>query len=328
MTIEPIAEELLAAFLDGTASQAERQFVLSRLAASEESLEAFVEANAIQNELHAAADAITVATAARTEEHETSVQNSASIVDINNPRAIRKFPRRFVVAAGLAAALLAFVLFRDSRSRTVSVEELTSVALAVQIDSTIGVGAMDRSFGAGWNEPAWSVTRSAESTPAVAPRAFRTGVRFAQLVTGEERRDSTTVARAASHARDLIGDVDGSGPLASQLNILARTGSVTIDTRSVLALQLRSAHNQQAWFDLGVVVESARIALLSGDPQFLRTGSGPRRTLDRLLTTGSPDREWIRSVAPLLRLLKDGSERVDREETLRALADVYRAAGG
>ena len=129
--------------------------------------------------------------------------------------------------------------------------------------------------------------------------------------------------------RDLLADVDGTGPIASQLDALAHSGDAgAADLRGTLTSQLRTVHGMPAWYDLGVWVECARLALLSGDSAFLEPGGAPRRTFDRLVTARSDDREWMRTVAPLLRLLEDAAARSDRARAMHALGGVYRSAGG
>ena len=185
-----------------------------------------------------------------------------------------------------------------------------------------------RARGAGWAVPGWSVSRGSESTRTATTRAFRIGVRLAQLEVAARASDSTAVTEATSQIRELLADVEGAAPLSSRLDSMGRDFSFGSDaSRDEVGLALKGILRQPAWFDLGVWAGAARIAIQGGQPEFFAADGVATSRLTQLLTERPQQADvWDVSTAPLRNLPRDAAGRM--EAMTRAVAQVMASAGG
>jgi hypothetical protein len=313
---ERIDPELLAAVLDGTASERERAAVLERLATSKDAYARFLEAVAIQSELEqppvVARPAPVTATA------------PATVI----PLEARRRPLRFLAPVLSLAAALSIVVLATSRSTT---PEVIQLAEAGHLTTGSGAGSVAQALGATWDDRGWSVMRGAEAVEGAPARAFRAGVRVAQLTMAANAGDSAAVARQAGNLGELLATVDGSSPLVLRLATLAQQGgSDQARARRELASQLRAVLGAEGWFDLGVWTESAHAAARNGELEFFAAGGGPLTALTRLLARpGTPAEQWERETRALRALSANGAH--DRSELPAidgVLTKVLAAAGG
>ncbi len=306
-----IDPELLASVIDGTATPDERAAAMRILASSREAHAIFVDAVAIHRELAAETGAA------------ASGANEArdSVVLVSR----RKGRWRYVAPIALVAATIAIVVFLRGTGRP---DATVSLAVVPRLEGATGAGSLARTLGAGWDVPGWSVSRGSESTQIATRRAFRIGVRLAQLEIAARASDSVAVMAATSQIRELLSDVAGAAPVASRLDSMGRESSFGSDaSRGEIGLALKGILQQPAWFDLGVWTGAAQIAIHSGHREFFTVDGGASAQLAHLLTERPQQADaWDVSTASLRDLPRDDASRV--EAITRAVAQVMASAGG
>ncbi len=314
MSSPQIEPELLASFLDGTASPAERDAVLRTLSGSKRAYAEFLEASAIQQQLVAA------------ESPESSAADTAHpAIDIASRR------RRIGYVAPLVILAAASVIFVVTRRSTVRELDVVAIAQSTTIAGATGSGGMTRVLGSGWDEPGWTVTRGEMAVRDAAARAFRAGVRMAQLEVAASTRDSTAVAIAARQVQALLSDVPGSAPIAAQLGAIgSAVGSSSASDRAVLSQQLSVMVGDSNWFDLGMWAGTADIAAKGGQETFFAADGAAMSTLTQLLTRPyAPPDHWALVASPAQSLATGAWRTSGGITTLRmTLRDLLAAAGG
>jgi hypothetical protein len=273
--------EAMASLLDGTASAAEREALMRRMAASPELHAAFVEAMAIRKALYPDV-AVPPDAAART--------------DV----AARSRRRRVVAACALLAACLGVVAYlRMAQPRPQ--RDVLDLAQGMQLHDATGAGSVSRALGPEWDAPTWAVVRGDANAREQVARAFRAGVRVAQLSAAANASDAPAVTTAVEHLRDLLAGSAGSAPLAMQLSDLAGTsGSVDARARNVLLANVRTVLGDPDWFNLGVWIETARMAALNQQAAFFAPGGAAAVELALLLRRMPEPRErWSSATLPL-----------------------------
>ncbi|HUQ80431.1 MAG TPA: hypothetical protein VM076_04815 [Gemmatimonadaceae bacterium] len=246
---ECIDPELLAAFLDGTATPQERQDVLRIIATSETAYRQFSEASAVQQALtETAAD-----------------KPAASSAPLERPNVAAGSPRRrswlrYVVPTALAAGVAIAML---GRSRGFGdTDDVVQLVQATSLTNTSGSGALGQTLGPAWNQPPWSATRGADGGADSRTSAFRSGVRYAEFELAARAADSTAVVQAAEAIDQLASAMEGAAPLAATFRSLAVAPDFgTASRRAAAARQLRELVGAGDWFDLGAWTETARLAI-------------------------------------------------------------------
>jgi anti-sigma factor RsiW len=314
MSAPQIEPELLAAFLDGAASPAEREAVLRTIAGSKDAYAEFMEASAVRRELEAG--------------ESPTAQEPPGAEQPTDIATRRGRPRYLAPLAMLAAASAVFVVFRNAPASDAGV---LTIAQSTRIAGATGSGSLSRVLGARWDEPGWSVTRGAAPTRQSSARAFRSGVRFAQLEVAVNASDSSAVKSAVGQLQDLLNDVLGSAPLSARLDVLGKSGAFgTPADRSEIAEQLKLMHNDEAWFDLGVWTGSAQLAAKSGQDLFFAADGVAMTELAQLSKRKFEPAELWGTVSESIRALAAGEWRASGgyEALLEMLTKILSAAGG
>lgn len=309
VTDERIDAQTLAAFLDGTLSAVEREAVLTRLVRSDEAYDTLVEAHAVLAELEAAelgpAPDPTATSGGR---HGSSGGGGVSGAPRPGMYTAPPFgradlrPRRWLrrgLAATLtvvAATVFGIVYTRGRHAEFPALDRVTA-------DSGAGVVL------------ATAVERAAAGTVrgagalAVTPhgQAFRIGVESLDLELAFRQRDARAARVLAGSLARQAAEVDGGQPVALRVAHLARAGAEVpeVAERARVAREVRTlARGSTGWFDLGVWVESARIAAYGRDARFFASTSPAMRDLSMLLTTvqTTPQEDASQTGAGLARL--------------------------
>jgi hypothetical protein len=285
---QPVIDpEQLAALLDGRLSSAARRELLSRLAGSDQTLEAYADAAAVLNELRP-----------------------------GRPRWLA--PTRWIaIAAMLAGVALAPWLWTRARSGD---RDDPGRFVALLASPTGGLPA-------GWNANPWGSVRGADEPLTPGARAARLGGRLVDLELAVQRRDTSAAAVAADIGALLetipaagpvgamyrdVGRRAGAGPQELK-PLLARAGSAAANLAGPDLVQL------------GAWAEAARIAAAAQDAGFFRARQS-RATLARaamLAGLTEPARAAIGRLQPAL--AAEGTP--DWSALGRDLTELLRALG-
>jgi hypothetical protein len=260
--------ELIAAYLDGQLTGEERARAVKLLAESDEALEIFAEAARIQQ-------------------------------DLNPPaRTSAWFGRRtWTVAVPLAAAaVLAIVALPLARSPSAAPESDARVFVAA-LETRQEFGAR---LGAGWERPAWSVTRGdasqrdslgAPTGRVVAPPvlAFRLGVASTYLQVALSRADRPAAQRVTD---SLIELMDGMN-YADMVTANYRELRSRLATDSLAELRERASRAERELngllrsprFSLGEWAGAALLAARTGDRGFFVSNTS-RRIIESAIASG------------------------------------------
>lgn len=317
MSTALIDPELLAAVLDGTATSEERAAVMHQIAGSRTAHAQFVEAAAIHRELTGAAP--------MPGEHTPSPVPGAI-----GPAAVST-SRWWRVAAPLALAAAALVIVFVQRSPAPAGDFLVAVAPASRVVGATGSGSLERVLGPGWDEPGWTVTRGVGAQRATSSRAFRSGVRMAQFDAAARAADTAAAQAAVAQLRDLIADVSGSAPVASQLETLSQQLSPSDSAAHVaLASQLRSLLGAADWYDLGFWTGASHVAALSGRAVEFTRDARLMSALEALRNrAGEPTEAWRGTISLLDGIQPTGvANEVHLRDVVPVLRRVMQSAGG
>lgn len=266
MSDHPIDPDTLAALLDGRLDAAERERVLAQLARDEASYEAFLEASAVLRELEGSSAAASPPAAnAEPPPPLGLVTGSAAAAAPAPVVARRRWPWKLPAAAGaLLAAGVAGVLLMPRGDA-----DPLAAARAVA-----GAPAGD------WTRPVWPAVRGEEEALSPRARAFRAGVRLAQLEVAAARGDTGALATASLSLDRLARSVPGGAGAGRRIDAAAQGSAATRDS---LADELRAVLGEAAWLDLGAWSEAARLAARARDERFFAAEGAPRQALARLL---------------------------------------------
>jgi hypothetical protein len=240
----PIDLELVAAFIDGRVTPAERERALEMLANSDAAFEAFV------NAVHVQAD-----------------NADAKVVPIAPARARRGLRTWSVVLPAVAAALLIAVLpkiraYRAERAFHVTAGSIVSLVA----DTTLRSIAAS----AGWEQRNWSVTRGGPSALADSARDFRLGVRTVDLQVAIGQGDTKVADRLVAEMLGWVSQLRFSEVVASQYAELHRElaaaqprDRIAADAsaaEATLGELLDSASSDSFWFGFGKWCAGAELA--------------------------------------------------------------------
>lgn len=328
MTHEPVDPEVVAALLDGTLPAAERDEALERLARSPGDFEAFAEAARILRDLEG-----------EEEEGEADAAPPRPAAPDPTPLPLSKpAHRRFSgpklwlpIAAGLAGALLLPRLLRNP-DQGVPLGLLDGAALV----ASPGDGSLEAALGPEWDQPGWSVRRGGEVSLAEQRRAFRIGVRLADLEAALDAADGQGVARVAPEFLSLVGQIRASGAVVAQYEDIraqaVRAGSPgRLDTeRERAAAGLGSLLSDSPWFEVGVWAGQARLATLSKHWEFFddRAARALRGLTERVARNQGEQGPLAQRFRQLYDLVGDGVSREESAQVEAALAHLMREGGG
>lgn len=245
---ESIDPETLAAFLDGTLPAEARAEVLRKLAANRDDFDTLIEARALL-------DAV--------DGHE-SVPGGRPAVHMDARIKTRR-RRWLAVPAALAVAATAALLLRQANSDPL--ERLQAAALLRAPTTTVLADST-------WVEPGWVTTRGAAAESANDVLAFRLGARAAAVEVAAGTNDVEDYRAALTRAGGEARSARLSGPVVAAMLEMAETGMIAPEhQRDALWSELRMLASSDAHFDLGVCVESARIAHLDTNARFFANES-------------------------------------------------------
>jgi hypothetical protein len=331
MSAPQIDYELLAAFLDGSATPDERETVLRLAAGSREAYAELREAAAIRGELHGDVALADAPERAVDPVLETAAQSDGppAVTSTMVPGGARKNRFRFAVpVVMLAAAGLAIVVvqrMRTARSET----DVIAIAQALRVDGATGSGSLSRTLGVEWDRPGWTVMRGREPTLSASARAFQAGVRFSQLELGVGASDSVAVTGAAREIVALLRDVAGSAPATAALDAMMQRHAVAnAAEHKRIGSEVRDLTGESAWFNLGCWIGAVQVAARSGRVTSLQRSGTLMRALEPLLNAAEPtapesSRPALAALRALrLRVVPDSSVLADVQTTLRSAASV------
>jgi hypothetical protein len=281
-----IDPETLAAFLEGTQSPAERERVRHTLLRSPQSFDAFLELAALDRTMDSGA--------ARVE-----------------PR--RRFGRTWQIIGPMlvAAGLTGVVILawpppwrRADRTPAASTPQLAQSSALIGVS---GPGSVRVALGPSWSEPGWSVARGGDAALSARARAFRAGARCAEVEVAAQAGDPDALMLATASLLELLAGVNAGAPISRAFRALSATADPGgRAARLATVLQLRKLLGSDAWFDLGMWVETARLALLARQLEFFAaTGPGVndlRRILSALDASTVADRANAAAAADRLRI--------------------------
>ena len=277
MIDDQLDNETVAAFLDGTLPEAERGRVMRLLASSPEQAGNVLEAAKVAAELE------------RVGQRPQLLKPKASRWQ---RRALITMP--FLAAAGISGIL---ILRRDNPP------DVIALARAANLTTERGAGTIDRSLGATWDQPGWTVVRGGAPGAGSIGLTARVGARVAQLEFAAAAHDSAAYDRVASGLAEMLTSIEGAGPVAEQL----RSGiSSAEDAHATTVDRLRALSPATAAFDLGVWLETARLAARLGRVDFFASDGAALAALrsirDRVARDGTLRdlRESLTHVEPLL----------------------------
>lgn len=284
--------EQIAAYLDQTMSQSEREAFARRLDVEEALYEVFVDTVRFRE------------------------QASLSTKVVKHPRAQRSF-RRF---SGIAAILLLgvatpFVL------RNRSVESFS--------EALVASGELDSNLEDAWYEHAWTSLRGGWHTTDESRSAFRLGVYTIDLEIAVRTGRYQQAELLADRMRDLAVDVDYLEPLEASyraIQLELKEGSATEEILSLVRLGevtlMESLQESLAFYELGRWAETGRLAAKSRNEGLLR-GRPFRGALDQFTRRKQTevDIENLRQITGLL-------EEVHREVDWTSLEAAFSAIIG
>ena len=314
---EEIDLELIAAYIDGRASQSERDQVVRLLGRSEAAFEVYAEA------IKAKADVA-----------------DGTVVPIRSGlRAAR--PRWLTIAAPAAAAailLIALVpVLRSSRSEPDIDDARSAVApLLAQAPTTVGAGRgypmeLRNALRPGW-EDHWSALRGGRPTLVDSTTALRLGVRTNDLRVALSLADREVSARVTDDIMSLLGDVQLSELVAHDY---ARLRDRIVSGDSMAAIVADASVSEKGldellgtpWFAMGNWFGAGEVAARAHYAPFFTA----RRTVDFLDWAASSqlltptDRDLIREIT---RLSNDGMRESDYETVRQKFAELILRRGG
>jgi len=252
-------DERLAALLDGTCSEAEREELLAQLAVDDDELEVFAAAAAALN-LHEREE---VAAGVVPLHAASSVQRGEGRPRWRPPRWVS-----LAAAAGIAAVLMFGILRRGEASgvaQTVAMLSDSNMSLPAQI-------ALPR-------EP----LRGGGSSEG---ESVRLGALLVDLEVAARAKDQAQAQRAAAEIAALLKRTNPSLELIAQYESIGKAGIARERLDPELAGRAEQAARQPNWVRVGEWLQAARIAASHRDRGFFETGESQDRLNDKRLPLG------------------------------------------
>lgn len=290
MSRDSLDPEVLAALLDGKLSGAERERALAQLARSPRDYELFVEAARTLQDLGDAAPA-------------SSALDETVNFPVQPPRARRWAPMvGLLMAASLAALLIGPRLLSKD---TMNPRGLLDGAMLVSPSAS----TLESALGSEWFSPGWSIMRGEVVSLSIDQRAFRIGVRLADLDAAHEAIDTAALRIARAELIELLRGFEASGPLVALFEpVRARISDAEFnDSARALHDFVASPH-----YTLGVLIEQARLSSMAGRTEMFDHGYA--RMLQRASSDADLSNDVLTEVDHLLEAVDDGA---------RALPLVY-----
>jgi len=259
----------LAALIDGRLVKAERDAVLTRLAASPTDLEIVADALAVAAEL---------------DEDVTDIRQAAA------KRASR--PPRIATWVSIAAAVVVVA----------SLPTMIRLAKS-QAGDYAGLLSRHAALAAGWEAHSWSATRGAADDITERSRGIRVGALTSTLDVAVARGDSAA-PRLAEQIAELLVNVPGARDVASTYRAMAARGtSLRADEMTSARRAARGMVSAQA-FDDGAWLEAARIAAGDRDSTFFSASASraPIGDLEHEATNDPRIREDVTALRQLISL--------------------------
>lgn len=308
MSHNSLDPQVLAALLDGKLSGDERNRALTQLARSPDDYELFLEAAQTLNDLGdiSGGDAAPV--------------NPVVVRSISD--GVRHSRRRNwgpMVGVLLAASVAAIFIVPAIRPAPNDPRGLLDGATLLDSPGL----SLEAALGDQWLSPGWSVMRGEVSALSVEQRAFRIGVRLADVDAALDARDSVAARIAATNLSALLSDLDASGPLVSLFDqALARGPGTELDA-AARALRDFVASPR---YTLGVLLEQARLASIASQTQLF--DDAYVRALNRAADDASLDNATRAELDRLLDSLRDGVTAGEQPAVQQQAGSLIRLLGG
>jgi hypothetical protein len=303
---EEIDFELIAAFLDGRLTGAERERVVKLLGESEAAFEIYADAARTLGEI-----------------------DKGDIVPI--PRPIPTWRRRWfaVVPAAAAAVLLLAVMPVIRARRGVSGLDLPTQALLEPLKGQAGLAPALR---VQLEQPSWSVTRGGSSVAVDSTSALRLGVRTADLHAALALEDRTRAARIAQEMADLVRPLSLSDASVAEYETIrtrlangVSIGDVRGDVTSAEE-NLRMLLNSR-WFGYGKWYGAGELAALAHSASFF-SDSQTREFLDSVIERGRLAPEDVELLRQVSVMAKRGVADAEFATVRERFAELIRRHGG
>ena len=279
--IQDFDPDLIAAFIDGKLSGAERERVVKLLAESEAAFEVYADAVRARDDLDA-----------------------DSVVSLPSRRENRS-KRWWVAGAPIAAAaalLIALLPTVQARRNTATLAMRSeSITSTLRDQPTLATA-----LGQGWDERGWSVNRGGVSTVVDSAAALRLGVRATDLQVALAVGDRERAGRAAREIVDLLGSVDLSDASRVEYTDLQKRivgDSVIAQTAGAAATADDNLRDllDSPWYAFGKWFAAGELAARAHSADFFRSAE-TARFLEAAIRSGRfpPDEvEALRQVAVL-----------------------------
>lgn len=278
-TRQPIDDNALAAFIDGTLAPNERARLTSILASQPEEYAALLEAAQVAHLAASTGDAV------RTE--------------LRRPWWRR--PITYMAPLLAAASIAVVALVTEART-----EDTIAFALAQDAAGIRGDGSVERALGRGWSVPPWSVARGGQGAKTPALAAYL-GVRFAQTIFASQAGDSSALVVAERSLAAIVAELPGAGPLSGQLTTSIGTSRAR---RGSLGTRLRQLSGTPLAFDLGVFLETTRLSVTSDRVEYFVPSADWRRQWTSISTAlVRSDPALGNPILGLIRSIESGSSR-------------------
>jgi len=300
----PIDPERLGALLDGRLTGRERAELLARLAASDEGVEVFADALAVQGEL------------------EDEDRRAAGAADDPRVLPFRRPARgapwrpgpRLALAASVAAVAVGMAAWGLARRGAGDDDPGRYAALLAR-----------PGLPAGWDAAPWTAARAAGETLDPRARAVRVGARITDLEAAAATRDSVAARRAAAEVGALLGALPAAGPATAVYDEIGRRAGEPEAARERGRRTAARLAGEEG-VALGAWAEAARLAAGRRDEAFFRARA-TRKALDRAAGDAAlpPD---ARAAAERIRAALAASGAPDWGVLEREAARILASAGG
>jgi len=290
--IQDLDPDLIAAFIDGKLSGADRDRVVKLLAESEAAFEVYADAVRARDDLDA--DAV-VSLPARREN-----------------RSKRWWMAGAPIAA--AAALLIVVLPTVQSRRADATLAMRAESIA---ETLTGRPQLASALGSTWDEGRWSVNRGGGSTVIDSTAALRLGVRATDLQVALAVEDRERAGRIAGEMVEMLGSLNLSGDMSAQYGDL-RKRITTGDSIGAIAGAASAADDSlrkfldSRWYGVGKWLAAGELAARTHSADFFKA-SETTRFLDAAIRGGGFAPDEVESLRRVESVVKRGVTESDFE---------------
>lgn len=307
--IDDFDPDLIAAFIDGRLSGAERDRVVRLLAESEAAFEVYADALRAKADLEADAP-----------------------IPFPAPRPTLR-PRPFWVKAGVplaaAAALLIAVLPAVQSRRADAVFAMGADEIAQPLT---GQPQLATALSSALDEPRWSVTRGGGSTFVDSTASFRLGVRVTDLGVALGVGDRERAARATAEMAELLASVDLGSTAAVQYRALGKRitdgdsiGSIIDDAAA--ADSSLGDFLATRWYGVGKWLAAGELAAHTHSADFFKS-SKTTRFLDAAIRSGGFAPDEVEALRQVEGAVKRGMPESEFEMVRARLAELIKRHAG